>query len=405
MNFKEKNIQALEEYFASGCKKDRFLGVELEHFVIDRATGLSLPYENGLEKILTLLHPLYGKAVFSQGRIVGLTRNKQSENPKTLAAEISLEPASQLEISIFPSSSLVEIQNTYDEFTSIIAPVLHETGSELICTGYQPKSIPRELQLIPKQRYEFMDEYFKDTGTHGLEMMRGTAAAQVSIDYEDEPDFITKFRVANILSPIFSFITDTTGRMLRTHIWNNVDAQRSVIAKSALDKAYGFREYAEYIYAMPPIFITSNNRAIFTREKTTCEIFENRLLSPEDIEHVTSMAFPDIRLKNRIEIRSADSLPIAETLAVTAFIKSIFYDKKNLNALLHETKEIKAQDVAIAKTALIRHGINAEIYKKPLTFWIKKLLEYVQNTKKDEESSFLRPIEEKLAEILQKKIF
>ncbi|MCL2386602.1 MAG: glutamate-cysteine ligase family protein [Defluviitaleaceae bacterium] len=394
----ERNINALAEYFASGCKKDQLLGVELEHFVIDRKTRASLPFENNVELLLCRLQPLFGEPIFSQGRIIGITHAPEA----FLGAEISLEPAAQLEISISPSACIREIFDTYNHFAKIISPVLEEHDAELFCAGYHPKSKIDELPLIPKQRYQYMNDYFQKTGTMGKNMMKGTAAAQVSIDYEDEADFSKKFRVACILSPLFSLICDNSkifegqpynGRMLRTHIWNNVDPRRSNTVANALDGDFGFRDYAKYIYEMPPIFMPQGNETVYTGAKTVSEIFANRAMTQSDIDHVLSMAFPDVRLKNLIEIRTADSMPIDETLAFAALIKGLMYDKSNLDKLHNETAHVKNHDVTQAKTQLIQHGANAIIYGKPAKLWLEEILQLARNSTSEKESAFLHPIE------------
>jgi len=359
----EKNIAALVEYFASGCKKEQLLGLELEHFVIDRKTGLSLAYEDGVEEILKRLQPVYGEPIFSEGQIIGITRAGK--------AEISLEPAAQLEISIFPTPCIEKIKSTYDEFAAAISPILDDMDCELFCAGYHPRG--SDLPLIPKKRYELMDAHFKKTGTMGRQMMRGTAATQISIDYEDEADFSKKFRVANILAPVFSFMCDE--KMTRARIWSDVDPRRTIC-----DCDLNFREYAKFIYEMPPIFILRDDETIYselirynslyTGDAPSSEIFAARELTPADIEHIASMAFPDVRLKNCIEIRVADSMPINETLAFAKLIKKIFYDKNVLDEIDAATRQIKKHDIAEAKTALVNHGADAEIYEKPVRYWL-----------------------------------
>ncbi len=47
-------------------------------------------------------------------------------------------------------------------------------------------------------------------------------------------------------------------------------------------------------------------------------------MTEEEIEHMLSMVFPDVRLKNYIEIRMADSLPKEEAFAYTALIREYF---------------------------------------------------------------------------------
>ncbi|MCL2199026.1 MAG: glutamate-cysteine ligase family protein [Defluviitaleaceae bacterium] len=318
-----KNLAALVEYFESGCKKEELLGVELEHFVINKETRKSLAYENGLEIILQRLQPLYGEAIMSEGRIIGITGSN---------ADITLEPAAQMEISIHPSPFITEIRDIYNHFTTTLAPILEEMDCELFCAGYHPVSKAADMPLIPKKRYEYMDEHFKSTGTHGLYMMRGTASAQVNIDYKSEDDFRIKYRIACLLTPVLSFLFDRSKvfegapydkKALRDFIWKNVDPARVLPPKNSLNMS--FTDYAKYIYDMPPIFILRENEAVYTGNKPNREIFADKLLTLEDIEHITSMAFPHVRLKNRIELRMADSMPIEQTLMFTALVRDIFY--------------------------------------------------------------------------------
>ena len=62
-----------------------------------------------------------------------------------------------------------------------------------------------------------------------------------------------------------------------------------------------------------------------TGEWSAAEYYRGRLMTEEEIEHMLSMVFPDVRLKNYIEIRMADSLPKEEAFAYTALIRDIFY--------------------------------------------------------------------------------
>ncbi|MCL1845999.1 MAG: glutamate-cysteine ligase family protein [Defluviitaleaceae bacterium] len=358
----DSNLAALVEFFQSGCKKERLLGVELEHFVINKKTRTPLPYQNGVAEILRRFAPIFGTPVLSDGQIIGITGKN---------SDISLEPAAQLEISIRPSSCLDEIRNTYDDFFAKISPVLDEMNCELLYAGTLENAL--SLPLIPKRRYEIMDEHFKKTGTHGLQMMRGTAATQISIDYESEADFSKKFRVACALTPIFSFLCDTTGKMHRTHIWNNVDPARSGIVPKSPDKTFTFLDYAKYIYDRPPIFILQENEPVYTANKPNSEIFAQKKLTTADIEHITSMAFPDVRLQNRIELRMADSLPIEKTLNFADLLKKIFYNEEILEKYFCETRDVKNIDVVEAKNALIKHGGDAKIYKKPIREWVREM--------------------------------
>ena len=330
MNYNEDHIQALIKFFESGCKREQLLGLELEHFVVDARSGRSLPYSGGVELILEKMAPNYGQPILSGNRIIGIKRD---------GADITLEPAAQLEVSIGPYSEVSQIARTYEEFTSIISPILKDMGCKLICLGYQPVSRIDELLLIPKERYKHMEAYFESTGTCGKHMMKGTAATQVSIDYRDEEDFKKKFRVANIMGPFLSLMYDNAPtfdgkpakrKLLRTFIWDNVDPARAGIATGALDSDFGFYEYAKYVLDAPVVFEVDD-------------------FNPE---HITSMVFPDVRLKTNIEIRMVDSIPIDQALDYTKLLKDIFYNEARLNAIYKATLGVTGNQIAKLKEVL-----------------------------------------------------
>ena len=56
MNYYEENLSRLIRHFERGCKMDCFqkLGLEVEHFIVDKSTGKSVSYygERGVEAIL-----------------------------------------------------------------------------------------------------------------------------------------------------------------------------------------------------------------------------------------------------------------------------------------------------------------------------------------------------------------
>jgi len=392
MSYTEQNIFTLTEYFASGCKKEKLLGLELEHFLIDKQTRCSVHYNKGVEQFLRRLQAIYGEPILSQGRIIGII----GEN-----ATITLEPAAQIEISFAPSHKIVDVALGYEEFIDITSPILADMGCELVCTGYHPKSKVDELPLIPKKRYEYMDGYFKTTGTRGKNMMKGSAATQVSIDYENESDFSRKFRVANILGPLLSLICDNTavyegeafrGNLARTYIWNDVDPDRSMVVKGALDNKFGFHDYARYIYNTPAILIVENGEEIYTGSKPISELYAERLMTTEDIEHVISMVFPDVRLTTHLEIRMADSIPIKSSLAFMALLKGVFYDRSNLNELYQMTCGIRNHDVVAAKSELMKKGVNAKVYGRRAGNWITEIFHMARSGLSSEELSFFQPM-------------
>ena len=393
MDYYASNIQLLTDFFKSGCKDEKLLGLELEHFIVDK-NGYSVSYYDGIEDLLKKIQPKIGEPIYSEGHLIGII------GP---GLDITLEPAGQFETSIGPCKSLTCLLEYYNDFLDVINPVLAEMDFKIVSSGFHPKSSIEDMPMLPKKRYEYMYEYFNKSGTHGKYMMKGTAATQVSIDYKNEADFIKKYRVANILGPAFALICDNTkffqgeplnSFLFRTEVWNNVDPKRSMVVPGSLDKSFGFSDYAGYIYTMPPILLMKDNTAFSTGEATNAELFSGKLLTSEDVEHITTMTFPDVRLKKRIEIRTGDSLPFNEALAFTALIKGIFYSKENLDYYSSRLLDITNADVTHAKNELIKFGKDYSSACGKITDFTAELYNRALTALKDE-ASYLLPLKER----------
>src|SRR5699024_6775073 len=95
MNYYEENLSRLIRHFERGCKMDCFrkLGLEVEHFIVDKSTGKSVSYygERGVEAILREMEGQYPHSYYEGNHLLGLYNSDYS---------LSLEPAAQLEISV-----------------------------------------------------------------------------------------------------------------------------------------------------------------------------------------------------------------------------------------------------------------------------------------------------------------
>ena len=349
-------INAIEEYIKNGETSENRIGIELEHFVVDGKTGENIPYsgDKGVESLLLKIADGFDRKIYSEGFLIGLSNSEYS---------LTLEPAAQLEISIRPVEKISEAKRIYEDFLNTIRPALDGFGYELVTEGYRHNCRAEELELIPKNRYRFMDRYFEHSGTCGKNMMRATASTQISIDYANEADCALKFRVANILSPIFALVCDNShvfenepykGRMLRTYIWNNVDGERCGIVPCAAELTY--KKYAEYILNRSAILIMKDKAPVYTGSEKIKDIYKSEM-TQDEAEHLLSMFFPDVRLKKYIEIRPADSMPINDALSYAALVKGIFK-----NPSVFDFDGVTVKDIENAKTALVQKGFDAEIY-------------------------------------------
>lgn len=394
----ERNLELLERYFEKGCKsgEQQRIGVELEHFVSVKRTGQEVSYygEDGVGALLKEWEEHFPVKYREKEALLGLSCQEYS---------LTLEPAAQLEISIAPQRELKSIYEIYRAFCHMAAPSLERRGYELVTRGYRTAAKADALAMIPKQRYEWMDRYFQSTGIAGRMMMRGTASAQVSIDYRNEQDFIRKCRVLSTVMPVLKLITDNTpaveGKewkkyLARTWIWNHVDAGRCGMLPGVFETDFGFRKLAVHLWKnLEPVFLPGNTGAIPTGRRKVRELWEKRLLSSQDIEHIISMTFPDIRVKQYLELRGADSMPIPFVMGYAALVRGLTQQEQVMEEIL-ERYPADAQMIRAAENSLMQKGFEGEICGVSAWIFAERLLQMAEAGLCSEERGYLAPVRE-----------
>ncbi|MFB6214344.1 MAG: glutamate-cysteine ligase family protein, partial [Candidatus Bipolaricaulia bacterium] len=180
-------VDLIVDYFKnSECPvKERKMGVEVEHFVLDSQSLKATTYyeEDGVEDLLAALADRNWDPKTEEGHLVGLEGE---------SARVALEPGGQLELSILPQDSIEDLQDIYLNFVREIAAILDGWGKAPFCLGYQPESRIDEIPMVPKERYDYMHDYFGDRGKYAYNMMKSTGAVHVNLDYFDEEDYVKK---------------------------------------------------------------------------------------------------------------------------------------------------------------------------------------------------------------------
>ena len=415
MGYEAENRAAIIAYFQNGVKdasKVGVLGVEVEHFVVHKDGMRPVPYEGqdgqiGVSDVLEHLRAFYPRETLGlHGEILGLANDE---------ANLSLEPAAQLEISIAPFHDLDRIVEAYQHFRSLVDPYLASHGCLLVAQGYHPTAHALDLPLIPKQRYRFMNDYFHALGTHGERMMRATASTQVSVDYTSEADAVRKMRVAQACVVMLSSLVDNTltfegepvtKPLTRLSIWRDVDNARCGSVPGLFDEGFGFAAYADWLLRTCPIFVTRpaavdpQGPSLRSVAGLTAEqAYADAPMTKADIEHLGSMFWPDVRLKNFVEIRPADSLPLDLMAAYTALIKGLFYSAASLSAIEDAfgvcdgiwPLDDESTNQAIA--AVCAQGLAAEIFGRTLVQWEQFLIGLAHDALDDADAHYLSILE------------
>lgn len=373
------------------------LGAEFEHIIVDKNTFESVNYyqDKGTEVILKKMLSSGYVPKYEGEYLVGL------ENHEGM---ITLEPGGQLELSVRPCNNIKEIEDIYLNFLEIIIPVLDEQNQLLLAIGYHPKTSVKDIPFNPKKRYGYMSQYFLERGgVYAHNMMKGTASIQVIIDYKDEEDFIKKFKVAHFISPLLALITDNApvfeGKLyqqnsIRSTIWENTDSIRGGLVEGVMEKDFGYEDYAKYILRLPPIFIVKDKEIIETQDKTTEEIMDLYNFSHEEVDHLLSMAFPDVRARKYIEIRMGDSIPYPLNLSYIALIKAIFYNDEILQYLYKLSQSIDDNKLAMYRQSMIEKGLLGCFRGKHTYEMLMLLMDLAKRGLGGEEIKYLKALEE-----------
>jgi glutamate--cysteine ligase len=159
-----------------------------------------------------------------------------------------------------------------------------------------------------------------------------------------------------------------------------------------MESDFSLAQYAEYILDTPAILAPCNVHEWCYADETFGEIYSNEVMDEKAVEHALSMFFNDVRLKSYIEIRPADSMPIAYVMAYAAFLKGLFYSSDNLDAMDALFQGVNADHVEKAKEALMEKGYDAEVYGRPVSEIADELIELSFAGLTSADRLFLKPL-------------
>ena len=406
MNYCESKIknhleynQLLEE-FILGCKNTQQIGMEYERIPIYKSNGEVVSYygEYGMCELLREIAKEDNWDYILDGTsIIGL---------KKLHDTITLEPGCQFELSIEPQKNIKDLKTKIEEIDNSIRPILHKFGIELINKGVSPKTTYRNIELIPKQRYAIMANYL--WGILSDVMMRETAGIQVGIDFKSEEDAIKKFNLANLMMPFITAIfanskirggVDTGYKSFRALAWLNTDNERCGFATKFTD-GMTFRDYVNRLLDTPMIFINRENRTVSLNGRLTFKQFmkdgyEGFEANIDDWKLHSNLYFPEVRLRNFIEIRNHDCVGGGLEYSVPAIYKGIMYN----NDACDETEKLLGiyfpKEIQELRYNVAKYGIHSKIRNQKISEICTQIVNISYNslkTQKTGEEQFLEPV-------------
>ena len=401
----------LVSYFERGSKppQDGRIGTEHEKFAYRRDDLRPLPYEGevGIRAILECLQRYGWEPVIEGGSIIALTQDGQA---------VTLEPSGAVELSGAPVENL---HQTCHEVNTHLAQV-KEIGAELdigfLGLGYHPKWRYEDMPVMPKGRYGIMRRYMPTRGTLGLDMMFRTCTVQVNLDYSSEADMVKKLQTSLRLQPIatalFAISPFKEGKpngflSYRSHVWTDTDPDRTGFLPFAFEDGMGFERYTDYVLDVPMYFVHREGY-VDVAGRSFRDFLDGKLEelpgerpTMQDWEDHVSTAFPEVRVKQYLELRGADGGPWGRLCALPALWVGLLYDTSALDAAFEFCKDWSHEEVVALHADVTRQALKAEFRGRRVQEIAREVVEIagqglrgrgVQDSMGDSEDHFLNPL-------------
>lgn len=362
----------LVEYFARGEKpKDRWrIGTEHEKFVYSTADHHAPSYDEpgGIRDLLMALTEFGWKPVEERGKVIALAGPDGT---------VSLEPAGQFELSGAPLDNLHETCAEAGRHLKQVKAVGDRLGIGFLGLGMWHDKTRAELPIMPKGRYKIMLSHMPRVGNLGLDMMLRTCTIQVNLDYASEADMAKKFRVGLALQPLatalFANSPFTEGKpngflSFRSNIWSDTDPARTGMLPFVFEQGFGYERYTDYALDVPMYFVYRDGEYIDAAGQSFRDFLKGELPAYpghkptiDDWADHLSTAFPEVRMKQFLEMRGADGGRWGRICALPAFWVGLLYDDAALDAAWELVKDWSMEEREALRSAVPKLALDAPL--------------------------------------------
>lgn len=415
----ETRAQLIETLERGSKPREKWrVGTEHEKFVFFRADNSPVPYagEHSISALFAgIMQTGDWQPVRDGDNIIGL-------QCLSTGANISLEPGGQFELSGAPLVNIHETCRETNEHLKLLRGIADPMGIGFLGVGVAPTWRVEEMPQMPKTRYGIMRPYMEKMGNLGTSMMFLSSTVQANLDFSSEADMVKKLRVSLALQPVATALFANSpfyhGKpsgylSFRSHIWEDTDPNRTGMLPFAFEDGMSFERYVDYALDVPMYFVRRGNKYTDVAGESFRDFLEGKLpqlpgekplLSDWD-DHLTTI-FPEVRLKQFLEMRGADGGPWREICAVSALWTGILYDDESFDAAWDMVKDWSAEERAELRRQVPVSAIATKFRNTDVAQLGRQMVELAANGLKKrgnlnwegmDETVFLLPIEDTLA--------
>jgi glutamate--cysteine ligase len=333
-------------------------------------------------------------------------------------ASITLEPGGQLELSGAPFRTVHETHREIEAHLELVRRASEPLGIAWLALGIHPFTAAQDVPIMPKARYRIMRSYLPTRGSRALVMMFATATVQANFDYASEADMVEKVRISLAIQPIISSIFANSSvserksngfASKRLYAWADTDPDRCGMLPIAFDPDFGYRRYIEWALDIPMFFVVRNHEYHAAHDQTFRQFMHSgrgefrATLADFDI-HLTTL-FPDVRVKQFIEVRGADTVPARLLCSLPAIWKGVLYNADARAAAWELVGRASQAEREHAQREVALHGMAAEYAGRPVLELGRELSEIARRGLAEiahsgpdspDEAQFLEPVFEQL---------
>jgi len=401
----------LAAWFAVGNKPRNQWRIGTEHekigFCMDSLKPIPYDGERSINKLLTLLKQYDWQPVLEGDKLIALKKG---------GASVTLEPGGQVELSGAPLTTIHQTCLETTDYHALMRTISDELGIGFLALGFQPKWKREDIPWMPKARYAVMRDYMPRVGDGGLDMMLRTATVQANLDFGSEADMARKMRISICLQPLVTALYAASpfehGKpsgylSRRAACWLDTDARRTGVPACVFADGFGFAAYTEWALDAPMYFVMRGDTYIDCAGGSFRDFMAGKLSqlpgefpTIDDWELHISTLFPDVRLKQYLEMRGADAGAWQWICSLPALWKGLLYDAQAEDAawamiIDWSHGEVEALRNSVPRTALqtpFRDTTVLKLCEQMLDIshaGLKRL--HQVNAAGDDESIFLAP--------------